>query len=82
MVSGLEQELEARMEGKMINSMKGNFPSPPMHIPDAVIDAEFLKKAGDSITKSNSNIPRIKQQGADISIPFRRVGRWVRNRRS
>jgi hypothetical protein len=55
----------------MSNYMKGNFPSPPTNIPDAVIDAEFLKKAGDSVTNSNSNIPRIKQQDDADMCPFR-----------
>ena len=82
MVSGLEKEMQARMESKMINSMQGSFLSPPSNIQDPVIDAKFLKKANNSITRSNSNIPRIKQQGANMSIPFQKVGGWVRNSRS
>ena len=86
MVSGLEKELQARMDGKTIQ-MKSNYPSP-------AIDAEFLKKANDQIAGSNnynnsvikmsvdsSSASDIKQQGADISIPFRRLSNWIRNMR-
>jgi hypothetical protein len=80
MVKGLEEELQARMDGKLINAMKGNYPSP-------AIDAEFIKKSGlkdssESKTTSNNlnnSTSQIQQQGADISIPFRKVARWIRN---
>jgi hypothetical protein len=32
MVSGLEQELEARMQGKTIKAQRGNYPSPSMMV--------------------------------------------------
>ena len=76
MVKGLEHELQARLDGKQLNAMAGNYPSP-------AIDAEFLKKANRKISSANSNIPAsmdakdIHQQGADISIPIRHVGRWI-----
>jgi hypothetical protein len=81
MVKGLEEELQARMDGKLVNAMKGNHPSP-------AIDAEFIKKSGrkdssenkaTSNNKNNNSTSQIQQQGADISIPFRKVARWVRN---
>ena len=83
MVRGLESELQARMDGKNIQS-KNNHPSP-------AIDAEFVKRANDRIAGSNnydnsiikqSSSSDVMQQGADISIPFRRLLKWVRNRRS
>lgn len=89
MVKGLEQELQARLDGKKINAMSGNYPSP------AAIDAEFLRSANRKIQSANANVPdstdgtvmevdqnKIKQQGADISIPIRRVWKWVSNRRA
>jgi hypothetical protein len=74
MVSGLEQELSARMDGKLIMAMQGNYPSP-------AIDAEFLKKASARVEKSNAApIEQPQQQGADISIPFRRLAKWVKRK--
>jgi hypothetical protein len=74
MVSGLEQELSARMDGKLIHAMKGNYPSP-------AIDADFLKKASARVTKSNADpIEQPEQHGADISIPFRRLAKWVKSK--
>jgi len=79
MVRGLEQELKARLDGKKISAMAGNYPSP------ATIDAEFLKQADRKITSANQEVPNtsdaIQQQGADISIPFRRIHRWASDQR-
>ena len=76
MVKGLEHELQARLDGKQIDAMAGNYPSP-------AIDAEFLKVAKRKISNANSNVPvtmdakDIHQQGADISIPLRQAMRWI-----
>lgn len=88
MVKGLEHELQARLEGRKINTMSGIYPSP-------AIDAEYLKTADRKITSANSNVPAsiddtnvdhdttsIYQQGADISIPIRRLWRWISDRRA
>jgi hypothetical protein len=71
MVSGLEDELKARMAGTEIFASVGQFPSP-------AVDAEFLKKA-EMIKKTESVKPM--QQGADISVPFKRLAKWIRSRR-
>lgn len=79
MVKGLEHELQARLDGKQLNSMAGNYPSP-------AIDAEFMKQAKRKIRSANSNVPAtmdakdIHHQGADISIPFRHAIRWISRR--
>ena len=85
MVTGLEHELQARLDGKQINAMSGNYPSP-------VVDAEYLKIADLKLKRANSNVPAniddtlsnhapIQQQGADVSIPIRRLWRWISARR-
>lgn len=48
MVRGLEQELNARLDGKKINAMKGVYPSPAK-----IIDADYLERATSKITKKN-----------------------------
>lgn len=82
MVRGLEQELRARMDGKKISAMVGKYPSP-------AIDADFLKAAERKISSANQDTPtnmddvspqKIQQQGADISIPFRRIVQFVQSR--
>ena len=84
MVRGLEHELQARLDGKKIDIMSGVYPSP------ATIDAEFIKRADKRIASANLQTPtsmdekeqaeRIKHQGADISIPVRRVLSWIAGR--
>jgi hypothetical protein len=69
MVSGLEDELKARMAGKEMFASVGQFPSP-------AVDVEFLKKA-EPVKKTESVKPML--QGADISIPFKRVAKWIRS---
>lgn len=49
MVSGLEQELSARLDGKIINTMQGVYPSPATN----VIDADYLEQASSQITRNN-----------------------------
>ncbi len=82
MVKGLEHELQARLDGKKINAMAGNYPSP-------AIDAEFMKQANRKIIKANnpdtpttinSKKDDIQQQGADISYPIRQVLQWIASR--
>jgi hypothetical protein len=78
MVRGLEQELSARMDGKLIHAMKGNYPSTP------TIDAAFLKEASARVETSNadpSTEPPPRLQGADISIPVRRLAKWFQQRK-
>lgn len=82
MVKGLEQELKARLDGKKINAMAENYPSP-------AVNADFLKAADKKIRSANQKAPNnmddketeqaniLQQQGADISIPLRWLLRWV-----
>jgi hypothetical protein len=67
MVSGLEDELKARMAGTEIFASVGQFPSP-------AVDAEFLKKVQPS---EKTESIKLMQQGADISTPFRRLAKWI-----
>ena len=87
MVKGLEQELKARLDGKKMNAMAENYPSP-------AVDAEFFTAAESKIRNTSQSLPNtkhdmekeaaegMKQQGADISMPVRwvvmRVRRWTR----
>jgi hypothetical protein len=88
MVRGLEHELEARLAGKQIDVMAGVYPSSQS---GATIDAEFMKRADRTIASANRQTSNsideqeatesIKHQGADISIPFRRVMQWIQTSR-
>lgn len=70
MVSGLEDELKARMAGTEVFASAGQFPSP-------AVNADFLKKAESNKSKKTESI-KVMQQGADISIPFKRLAKWIR----
>ncbi|CAJ1936857.1 unnamed protein product [Cylindrotheca closterium] len=48
MVSGLEEELKARMSGKKLDNMKESYPSPAK-----TIDGDYLGRASDRISKQN-----------------------------
>ena len=71
MVSGLEAELKARMAGKEVFKSNSEYPSP-------AIDAEFFKSTDRKIEEVNMTP---MQQGADISVPVRRLIRWARRKR-
>lgn len=96
MISGLERELQARMDGKVIASMRGNHPSPAVDI-----DTVALRRAKAGIDKSNNrsttinksstsssstsssstdDLP-IQQQGANIAVPIRRLAQWMKSKR-
>ena len=84
MVSGLEQELNARMDGKLIHAMKGNYPSPTNSDPGSVnqgtlkvVNAEFLSKVSPKQIAKSNNGGKIQQQGGDISMPVRKVLQWM-----
>ena len=58
MISGLEAELKARMEGGEVFASKSAYPSP-------AIDAEFLRETRRKAKSSDSAMIK----GADVSIP-------------
>ena len=67
MISGLERELQARMDGKIIESMRGNYPSPAVSI-----DKVALRRAKADIDKSNRTV-----KNSSTSFFFNRKASYV-----
>ena len=75
MVSGLEEELKARMSGAKVYSSNFKGPSSP---------SDRLESAEAKTTKrkpSSASLP-IQQQGADIGVAAKRIYSWVRGLRN
>ena len=71
MVSGLEEELNARMSGRKLYGSNRFAPS-------AAHETAMPSRSDDETTTKNSNIPQ--QQGANVGMAAARVYQWIRGR--
>jgi hypothetical protein len=76
MVSGLEEELKARMNGTKVTSSSGNSSD---RAPSGINESAMMSTTT-STKKSNGTIAPVpvRQQGADVFAAARRVARWLR----
>jgi len=88
MVSGLEEELKARLSGSKVYAANSKSPSSPMSTSAALpIQTETLPvNATSPVTKPNGASPQslpVVNQGADLGVLFRgtkRVAQWLGRR--
>jgi hypothetical protein len=75
MVSGLDEELKARMSGSNVYAANRKSPSRPI----------TMEEAAEASVDSSQKVPVVQQGGVDIGYAWRnikRVAKWVVGRRS
>jgi hypothetical protein len=80
MVSGLEEELKARMKGTKVSSSGGSSSSSSSdRAPSGVNDSAMMSTTTSTKKSNGATAPvPVRQQGADVFAAVRRVARWLR----
>jgi hypothetical protein len=75
MVSGLEEELKARMNGTKVTSSSGNSSD---RAPSGINESAMMSTSATKSSNGTTAPVPVRQQGADVFAAARRVARWLR----
>lgn len=82
MVSGLEEELKARLAGRQVDNTKSPSGAREKALPSSFARMEPVQEYDPSPVTARptsiSSAPKIQQQGADPAVAARRIYQWIR----